>query len=201
VCSVHGALPLGLHASPHVHHVFHGARIDYLGVAVAAMIGALGVTGPGEAALVAGGLAAAHHHLAISAVVAAAWAGSMLGSVAGWYVGRRWGRDLMRRPGPLARMRRRLLASSERLYARWAPLAVYATPAWMAGINAMAFVRFGLVSAAVTFVWAAGIGLGAYYAGPSVLDVASDVGVAGLALFAGAVAIAWLLGRRHRSRS
>jgi hypothetical protein len=53
-------LPVAVHAARHLHHYFTRPHIDYLGLALAAAVSWVGVTGPGEAALIAAGIAATH---------------------------------------------------------------------------------------------------------------------------------------------
>lgn len=55
---------------------------------------------PGETALVASGVLAATGDLPISAVVAAAWLGAVLGDSTGYVIGRAGGRPLLMRFGP-----------------------------------------------------------------------------------------------------
>ena len=71
----------GHHAvvAPHIHHRFTGPRVDYVGVLLAAAASWIGVVGVGEAALIAAGIAAAHHKVDITSMVATAWAGAAIG--------------------------------------------------------------------------------------------------------------------------
>ena len=55
---------------------------------------------PGESALVAGSVLAARGDLPITAVVAAAWCGAVLGDSTGYLIGRLGGRPLLMRLGP-----------------------------------------------------------------------------------------------------
>jgi membrane protein DedA with SNARE-associated domain len=81
-------------------------------------------------------------------------------------------------------------------------IAVLLTPAWVAGMHQVrtdVYMALNLVGSAV---WAAGIGLAAYWIGPSVIDFVSDVGVVTSVLLG--VLIAAVVGaeivrrRRHR---
>ena len=65
------------------HHPHHPG-IDYIGLFLAAAASWAAVPGPGEAALIAAGISAAHGHLDLSSVVAVAWAGATVGGAAGW---------------------------------------------------------------------------------------------------------------------
>ena len=183
-----------------VHHRFHGPRVDYVAVAAAAALSWLVVTGPGEAVLIAAGLAAARHRVDIASVIAVAWVGAMAGGAAGWAVGVKGGRSLVLAPGPLLRRRERMVASGERLYERYGVLAVYLAPSWMAGINAMPPVRFLIADAIATLVWALLVGLGAFLAGPSIADIVGDIGLVGLAAIALLAAAGAALRLRRRRR-
>jgi membrane protein DedA with SNARE-associated domain len=186
-----------------VHHRFHGPGVDYLGVAVAAAISWFVITGPGEAALIAAGIAAARHRVDLPSVIAVAWAGALAGGIAGWVAGLKGGRALFLADGPLLRRRRRMLASGERIYDRYGVLAVYFAPTWMAGINRMRARRFLAANAVSTLIWALLVGVGAYLVGPSIEEIISDIGLAGVLVLAGLVAagaLARTLRRRRRAR-
>ena len=64
------------------------------------------------------GIAAAHHRIDIGGVLAAAWVGAMAGGMGGWLIGHKAGRPLMTAPGPLRRLRLRLLAHGDDVYSR-----------------------------------------------------------------------------------
>lgn len=177
---------------------FHGSHADYVGVGLAAVAGWIGVPGLGEAALIAAGIAAAHGRLDISGTIAVAWLGATIGGTTGWAIGLKGGRPLMSSPGPLFSIRRRMLRSGDRLYARHGPLAVYFAPSWLAGINGMRPARFLPVNVAAGLVWALAIGFGAYLAGPSIAEVVSDVGLVGIGILVLLVVIAGTFRARSR---
>src|SRR3954462_10857585 len=154
----------------HLHHRFHGPHVDYVGVALAAAVSWIGITGVGEAALIAAGIAAGRGKVDISSILFVAWAGAMVGGVAGWLVGIKGGRALMERPGPLYRLRLRLLRRGDELYDRRGILAVYLTPTFMAGISGMRARPFLVANAIAAVSWVLLVGLGAYFAGPSVAE-------------------------------
>src|SRR5437879_3017726 len=105
-----GAIGVGLR-----HHL-HGPAIDYVGLAAAAAASWFGVPGPGEPVLIAAGVIAARHKLDISSVILVAFAGAMLGGTGGWLAGRKAGRAVLMRPGPLARFRRAALARGDLVF-------------------------------------------------------------------------------------
>src|SRR3954451_14241814 len=93
------------------HHRFHGPHLDYVGVAVGAFISWVGISGPGEAALITAGILAARGRVDMPSVLAIAWVGAVAGGMIGWLLGRHFGRALLEAPGPLRRTRRRILRS------------------------------------------------------------------------------------------
>jgi membrane protein DedA with SNARE-associated domain len=106
-------------------------------------------------------------------------------------------------PGWLRGSRERALADGNRFFERYGLVAVYFAPSWTAGINGMRARRFVPANAVCALAWALLIGLGSYLFGPSIRDVAQDVGLLGGAIIV-ALAIATLLGRtrvRHRRAS
>ena len=185
-----------------LHHHPHGPGIDYIGVFLAAAASWVALPGPGEAALIAAGISAAHGHLDLSSVVAVAWAGATTGGAAGWLLGVKGGRGLLTAPGPLLQLRLALIARGDRFYERYGSIAVLLTPSWIAGIHHMRWSRFLPVNAISALAWALSIGLGAYLIGPSITDIVADAGLAGELLIGGllAPAVMLLLWRRsHKS--
>ncbi|HWW89635.1 MAG TPA: hypothetical protein VNY35_02495 [Solirubrobacteraceae bacterium] len=179
------------------HH--GGSGVDYAGLFVASGASWALLPGPGEAALIAAGISAAHGHLDLASVIAIAWAGATVGGVAGWVVGVKGGRGLLIAPGPLRHLRLGLIARGDRFYERYGPLAVFFTPSWIAGIHHMRWPRFLPANAVSALTWALSIGLGAYLLGPSVTDIVADAGLAGGALLAALFVVAAVLVLRRRS--
>jgi membrane-associated protein len=195
-------LALHLHAL-HLHHHLHGRKVDYIGVALAAFLSWAGVSGPGEAALIAAGIAASRGRVDIAGAIAFAWAGATAGGVVGWLVGRHGGRRAILAGRWLRRPRERALDHGNRFFERFGWVAVYFAPSWAAGINGMRARLYIPANAVCALVWSLLIGLGSYVLGPSIRDVASDVGLAGAAAIVVGVPIAALLARRgirHRRR-
>lgn len=184
-----------------VQHHARAPGVDYAGVFLAAGLSwTVAIPGLAEAALIAAGISAANGHLELAAVLAVAFAGAVLGASAGWLIGKSGGRGLITARGPLLRLRLSLLARGDRFYERYGRVAVFFTPAWMAGIHGMKWSRFQLSNAVSALIWAVSIGVGAYLLGPSIEEVAQDAGLAGAALLVIAVVLAGLLVRRRRPR-
>jgi len=181
----------------HVHHVRAG--VDYVGVFLASAVSWVALPGPGEAALIAASISAAHGHLDLTAVVAVAWAGASAGGTAGWIMGMKGGRRLLTAPGPMHHLRLALIARGDRFYERYGPIAVLFTPSWIAGIHDMRWPRFVPVNALSALTWALSIGGGAYLIGPSITDIVADAGLVGGTLVGALFVLALVLVRRRSS--
>jgi membrane-associated protein len=183
----------------------HSSPIDYAGVGLAATAGWAGVPGLGETALIAAGVLAAHGRLDLAEVVAVAFVGATAGGVAGWVLGLKLGHPVFGGPGPFRRTRLRVLDYGERFYRRYGVLAVFFTPAWLAGINRMRAHPYLLVNAVSAVLWALVVGIGAYLVGPSIQDVLNDVGLAGglllVAILTAGAAVELVRRRRRRRES
>lgn len=158
-----------------------------------------GVPLPGETALVAAGVLASQGHFSIVAVVAVAAAAAIVGDNAGYWIGRTGGRKLLERAPLVQRYANRVLPPAERFFERHGGKAVFIgrfvsilrfTAAWLAGISRMPWWRFLAWNAAGGIIWAAAVGLLAFYAGKAAADAISRYGVYG----AGVIAVAVLLG-------
>jgi membrane protein DedA with SNARE-associated domain len=179
-------------------HAMHEApRADYAGIALAAAISWAGLPGPGEAALIAAGIAASRGKLDLTAVLALAWAGATVGGTAGWLVGHHGGRRIVLAGQWFRQRRERALHHGSRFFDRYGILAVYFTPSWVAGLNAMSARRFLPANALSAVAWAVPIGLGAYLIGPSIADIATDFGLIGTAVVVILAVVVAVMGRRR----
>jgi membrane protein DedA with SNARE-associated domain len=185
----------------HLRHHLHGPAADYVGVGAAAAASWAGIPGPGEAALITAAIVAAHHHLDILEAIAVAWLGAAAGGTAGWLVGLKAGRAVVSAPGPLRRGRIAALGRGDRFFERFGLVAVFFTPSWVAGIHGMRAGRFLPANVVASFVWAAAIGAGAYYAGPPVVEVVDDVGLVTAVIVGAVVAAAVVGGLAARARA
>ena len=164
----------GLHLFSHVH----GSPVDYLGVALAAFASWAGFPGPGEPVLIAAAVVASKHKLDITPLIFWASVGATAGGVVGWWIGLVAGRRVLTAPGPLLGFRLRTVQRGEALFHRFEVLAIVFTPSWVAGVHrsrARIYLPVNLVSAIA--LWAVPLAVGAYYAGPPLLDFVNDVGV------------------------
>lgn len=191
---LHPHLVTGPSSGHHLHH----SSFDVAGLGLAAAASWFGIPGPGEPVLVAAGVLAAQHRLDLLPVLIVAWLGASVGSIGGWVLGRRAGRTLLISRGPLRKMRVRAVARGEDLFARHPVIGILLAPSWIAGIHRVSPAVFLSVNTAAAAVWAAGIGLGAYLAGPAVLDVVDDYGIATAILLFAVVAGAIVFEVRRR---
>jgi membrane protein DedA with SNARE-associated domain len=165
-----------------------------------------GLPVPGESALLAAGVMAGAGGMSLPLVIAIAAGAAILGDNLGYAIGRRGGRGLLLRPGPLEARRRRMLNGAEAFFARhgqvavflarWVPVARYLTPL-TAGAAAMPWRRFALYNVAGAVCWCVSLASVAALAGPA---GAASISIAGLVVTAGgalAAAIRALLARRR----
>lgn len=183
-----------------VHHHFHGSALDYAGIAFAAALSWFGFPGPGEAALIGAGIAAARGNLDLASVVASGWFGAMAGGVVGWLIGRHGGRRVVLAGRRLRRVRERALERGNHFFERFGWLAVYLTPTWVAGVHDMSTSRFLVANVVCALAWSLTVGLGAYFVGPSIKDVLTDIGVIGGIILAVLFVTVLLVERRRHRR-
>ncbi|MBV9803040.1 MAG: hypothetical protein JO130_07630 [Solirubrobacterales bacterium] len=171
-------LALHLHLHLHLHVLRHvpAPNIDYLALALAAFASWAGLPGPGEPVLIAAAIVAAKHKLDITPVLVWAFVGAVLGGIAGWLAGMIAGRGVMTAPGPLRGLRLKAVERGEEVFERLTVIAILLAPSWVAGIHRVGATIYLVTNLLSAIAWSVGIGLAAYYVGPPVLDVLSDVG-------------------------
>ena len=150
-----------------------------------AVLGA-GIPGPGDAALIAAGTLAGEGRLNVWVVLVTAVVAWMLGSPAGYEIGRREGRRLLDHPGRLEKSRGKLLAKGDRVFGRHNFTASVTMPAFVSGIFR---VRFSLFMLGAVVAGAGWIGL---YVGLSYFlgeEVAKRIGDAGAKAVLGVLVI------------
>jgi len=160
-----------------------------------------GVPVIGTAALGAAAVAASQDKLDLAAVIVIAVLAGEAGGLAGYAIGRRWGRQLVERPGKHQARREKTMQRGERLYARWGWLAVFFTPAIVSGTANMPPYRFALFNLLDSLGWSVSVAASAY--GVSRLATGHHTGrdVAILIIgLAAAVLVAITSVRRHRRR-
>ena len=96
-----------------------GEAASYVLLFVLVVLGGAGVPMVGTAAVTAAAILASQGTLSIDDVVAVACAGAVLGGLLGYEGGRRWGVELMQRPGRGEERRMKILDQGNTLYAKW----------------------------------------------------------------------------------
>lgn len=169
----------------------------------------LGVPVPGETALIAGAVLAHQGHLNITVLIALVAVAAIVGDNLGYLIGRRGGRALLERPGPLERHRRAVLRKGEPFFERHGPKAVFLgrwvaglriAAAWLAGINRMRWATFLFWNAAGGIAWAVSVGLLGYFVGAAAGKLIRDLGVIAVAVvFVVLIVAAVVVMRRRRT--
>jgi membrane protein DedA with SNARE-associated domain len=182
---------------------------SHLGYAtLAALVGleSLGVPVPGETALLAAGVLAQQGHLKIEVVIAVAAGAAVAGDNLGYLLGRKGGRSLLLRAGPLERQRRAFVGRGERFFVRHGASAVFfgrwvtgvrVVVAWLAGADAMRWPRFLMWNALGGIAWAVTVGLASFLLGAAGEKLITSAGAAA-AVGVGLTVAAFVLGARLR---
>jgi membrane protein DedA with SNARE-associated domain len=161
-----------------------------LGYLLPAIIGleSMGVPSPGETALVLAAVLASQGKLQIWLVILIGVASAIAGDNMGYYLGRRFGREVAVRRGPLWHHRIHAVRAGDRFFERHGPKAVFLArwialvrfaAAWLAGINRMRFRTFFFWNALGGISWGVTYGLVGYYAGEAGAGVLARFGLIG----------------------
>lgn len=183
-----------------------------LGYLLPAIIGleSMGVPSPGETALVVAAILASQGKLQIWLVILIGVASAIVGDNIGYLLGRRFGRDVLARPGPMYHRRLRTIAYGDEFFGRHGPKAVFLgrwialvrfATAWLAGINRMPLRLFFFWNALGGITWGVTYGLAGYFGGHAAEHVLSRVGLAGLGVMVVMFVGAWVVVRRRERRA
>jgi membrane protein DedA with SNARE-associated domain len=190
---------------PLVALIHISSDIGYIATFGLIAIETMGIPVPGETALIASALAASKGHLSIVVLIVLAASAAIIGDNVGFAIGRKYGRRIFEKPGPMYNQRLALLDMGEPFFEKHGPKAVFLgrwvsglriASAWLAGMNKMSWPTFLFWNALGGICWATGVGLGAYYAGHAFEDVISKVGIFGAG--AAVLALVGFLYWRHR---
>jgi membrane protein DedA with SNARE-associated domain len=182
--------------------------IGYIATFGLIAIETMGVPVPGETALIASALAAHNGELDIVLLIVLAASAAIIGDNVGFAIGRKYGRRVFVKPGPMHRQRLALLDVGEPFFAKHGPKAVFLgrwvaglriASAWLAGMNKMSWPTFLFWNALGGIVWATAVGLGAYYAGHAFEDAIGTIGIAG-AVVVGVVIVAFFYWRHRKHK-
>ncbi|MEA2210311.1 MAG: hypothetical protein QOF83_259 [Solirubrobacteraceae bacterium] len=183
-----------------------------LGYLLPAIIGleSMGVPSPGETALVLAAVLASQGKLQIWLVILIGVVSAIVGDNIGYWLGRRFGRDVLEARGPLYERRKRVIAAGDEFFAKHGPKAVFFArwialvrfaAAWLAGINEMRFGEFFAWNALGGITWGVTYGLVGYFAGSAAANAITSFGIyaaVGLAVLVvgGYAVVKWLERRR-----
>jgi membrane protein DedA with SNARE-associated domain len=181
-----------------------GVWWEYVLLFVAVTASWAGVPMVGSVALAAAAAAASQGNLNLALVIVLSVIAGEAGGLLGYYIGHRWGTQLLARPGKRQASRQRLMDKGEQAYAKWGRMAVFFTPAIISGTARMQLSQFALWNffASVLFtlsVTATAYGLGrvttGHHSGTDILIL-----VFGLALSTWLTVLAVRRHRRHQAQ-
>jgi membrane protein DedA with SNARE-associated domain len=161
-------------------------NVGYAAVAVFVGMEASGIPVPGETALIAAAVLASQGKLSIELVIAIAAVSAIVGDNVGYFLGRRYGRRLMERPGRTKERRQVALERGEHLFDRHGAKAVFLGrwvallriwAAWLAGIAGMRWRSFLFWNALGGIGWALFFGLLGYWGGEATAHLVARLGV------------------------
>lgn len=188
-------------------------RFGYPLVSLFVAVESSGIPFPGETMLVTAAVyAGTGGHLSISGIIVAAAAGAIIGDNLGFSAGRYGGRPIVIRFGKYIRLRPEHLDRAEYFFDRYGDRTVFfgrfvavlrAWAAFLAGTNRMRWPKFLVFNAAGGILWAILYGLLGYILGrnlPLLHKVLDVLGIGGVVLAVLAIAGAWLVWRRRRTR-
>lgn len=172
----------------------------YYAVFLVVMLESAGIPMPGETVLVTAAIyASTKHQLDIRFIILAAAVGAIAGDNIGFWIGRAYGKRVLRRWGPKIGLDERKQKLGEFLFMKYGGLIVFfgrfvamlrAYAALLAGINRLQPTAFFLYNAAGGIVWAVLFGVGGYLLGTGIEHVAGPLGYVALAIaLVGAIAL------------
>jgi membrane protein DedA with SNARE-associated domain len=161
-----------------------------------------GVPAIGATALGAAAVAASQGNLAISAVIVVATVAGEVGGLVGYFIGNRWGRRLLERPGKHRAGRQKMVEEGEKAYARYGPLAVFFTPSIVSGTARMRRRQFIVWNLVDSFGFSVAVAASAYGVGKLITGNLSGVNVAVLVvgLLVGVLLVGLTIRHHRRAR-
>ena len=164
---------------------------------------------PGETGMVVAGAAASRTDAPLVTMIAAAALGAITGDSVSYWIGRRWGVQVIRRWEPIRRRLEPRIERSEAYFAERGGVAVFlgrfvgavrgVVPV-VAGMSGMAYRRFLPWNVLASIVWTSAVVSAGFLLGRNVEKVVSKASlVVAAVIVAGAVTV-WLVRRRRRQR-
>jgi membrane protein DedA with SNARE-associated domain len=159
-----------------------------------------GVPFIGATGLTAAAVAASQGQLNLVAVIVVATAGGEAGGLLGYFVGDRWGRQLLERPGKHQAGRQKMVERGEEAYARWGRLAVFFTPAVVSGTANMRRGEFVVWNLVASFAFALAVAASTYGVGRLLSGHYAwhDIAALVVGLVVGALITVFFVRRRRR---
>ncbi|AGY56369.1 DedA family protein [Gloeobacter kilaueensis] len=172
--------------------------LSYLLIAGIIFLENAGIPLPGETTLILAGVFAASGSLSFPLVLLSAIGGAVLGDNMGYFIGRRFGRDLVLRFGRRFGLTQEKFDRAEAAFLKnsaWAVfvgrfivlLRILAGP--LAGMTRMPWPKFVLFNSLGAIAWASAIGTAAYLFGNVVLEYVEKLGIWGLILLVVAIVL------------
>jgi membrane protein DedA with SNARE-associated domain len=159
-----------------------------------------GVPFVGAAAAGAAGVAASQGRLNVAAAIVVIAIAGEVGGLIGYYIGARWGRELVERPGKHQGSREKLLSKGQRAYERWGRIAVFFTPAIVSGTAEMQHTQFAIWNLADSIGFALFTVGGAYGIGRAVTGHHTVKDLTILIVSVGVGLLLLLVVRRHHRK-
>lgn len=182
-------------------------KFGYVGVFALIFFECAGIPLPGEMALVSAAIfAGTTSQMHIEFVILAAACAAVLGDNLGFWVGRRYGFDLLHRYGPYVHLTAPRLKFGQMLFERHGGKVVFlgrfaallrTFAALLAGANKFPARRFFVWNASGGITWATVYGLGGYFFGQSITYFAGPVSIGLLAAAILAIVIIALVFKKH----
>lgn len=163
-------------------------RYGYLIVFVAALAEAfpfLSILVPGQAVVIAAGAFAALGHLSIVWIILLAIPAGIIGDAAGFFLGRKYGRAILARYGPMFQVTPRHLEKTDALFEKYGPFALVLfrfsfltrpIGPLLAGMSALKLRVFWVWNVIGAIVWAVGYSLLGYFFGFAFLQLEGVIG-------------------------
>jgi membrane protein DedA with SNARE-associated domain len=186
------------------------ANVGYAAVFALVAIETMGIPVPAETALIAAALLAHRREMDVGTLVLIASAAAIVGDNVGFALGRRYGRRLFVKPGPLLVHRLKVLEVGEPFFARHGPKAVFLgrwvsglriASAWLAGMNRMRWLVFLPWNALGGIAWASSVVFSIYFLGgvaERALGIVGPVAAALVVVALGAL-LTWRWRRQRRA--
>lgn len=135
---------------------------QYLLLLLAVAASWAGVPLIGTAALGAAAVAVSQRRLDLAVVIVVSVLAGEVGGLGGYAIGRRWGRQLLERPGRHQARREKVMERGQSLYARWGFLGVFVTPAIVSGTAKMQPYKFAFWNLLASLGWTVSVAASAY---------------------------------------